>query len=444
MSKNKVGFVSLGCPKALVDSERILTQLKTDGYSIAGDYQGADIVVVNTCGFIDAAKAESIEAIQEALDENGQVIVTGCLSKADKNLSEKFPQILSISGPQQYDTVVNAVHQHLPIKESIAYSGLPESGIKLTPPHYSYLKVSEGCNHKCSFCIIPSLRGKLESRALDSILKEAESLKQSGTKELLIIAQDTSAYGLDLKYEETSWRGQKLKTNFQTLCEQLAKLGIWVRLHYVYPYPHVDKVIHLMSEGHLLPYLDIPFQHAHPEILKAMKRPASSENVLTRINKWREICPDITLRSTFIVGFPGETDAHFESLLQFLDDAQLDRAGCFKYSQVDGAKSNLLDKHVEESVKEERWQRLMEHQSNISAKKLQTKIGTKIEIIIDEASGTEATGRSKGDAPDIDGKIFINNGEYYTPGQIVQLTITDTDQFDCYVGVRDSISVTNL
>ena len=320
MQKNKVGFVSLGCPKALVDSERILTQLKGDGYEISADYQGSDIVVVNTCGFIDEAKAESLEAIEEAINENGRVVVTGCLTKADHKLQEKFPNILSLSGPQQYETVVNAVHQHLPIKKSVVYPPLPSIGIKLTPKHYAYLKISEGCNHKCSFCIIPSLRGKLLSRPLTAILQEAEQLTQSGVQELLIIAQDTSAYGLDLKYEKTQWKGETLTTNFQTLCEQLAKLGIWIRLHYVYPYPHVDKVIHLMNEGFLLPYLDIPFQHADPEILKAMKRPASSENVLKRIKAWRAICPDINIRSTFIVGFPGETEQHFQNLLDFLDE----------------------------------------------------------------------------------------------------------------------------
>ena len=443
----KVGMVSLGCPKALVDSERILTTLKTDGYEIVGDYQGADLVVVNTCGFIDSAKAESLQAIQEALNENGKVIVTGCLSKADKNLKEKFPNLLSVSGPQQYDTVVNAVHQYLPqsknFQSAANYPNIPKSGIKLTPRHYAYLKVSEGCNHKCTFCIIPSLRGPLLSRSLDDVLNEAQALKNDGVKELVVVAQDTSAFGLDGKYPDILWQGQHIKSNFQNLCEQLSKLGIWVRLHYVYPYPHVDKIIPLMNEGGLLPYLDIPFQHAHPDILKAMKRPASSENVLKRIAHWRSICPDITLRSTFIVGFPGESEAHFQNLLHFLEEAQIDRAGCFKYSQVDGAKSNALKDHVDEDVKEERWHRLMSLQAEISQKRLAAKIGSVQEVIIDEISPTQCFGRTRGDAPDIDGKVIIEGAHQFRQGDIVSLTINDADNFDLYANSSSSKNIGN-
>jgi len=448
----KVGMVSLGCPKALVDSERILTTLKNDGYEIVGDYAGADIVVVNTCGFIDSAKEESLQAISEALSENGKVIVTGCLSNADKNLKEKFPNLLSVSGPQQYDTVVKAVRQHLPASQNAQagnlYPKLPASGIKLTPRHYAYLKVSEGCNHKCTFCIIPSLRGKLDSRRIDDVLREAELLKNDGVKELLIVAQDTSAYGLDIKYEEAVWNGKTVKTQFQSLCEQLAALGIWVRLHYVYPYPHVDKVIPLMNEGYLLPYLDIPFQHSHPDILKAMKRPASSENVLKRIEAWRDICPDITLRSTFIVGFPGETDAHFENLLEFLEEAQLDRVGCFKYSKVDGAVSNALANHVDEEIKEQRWHELMELQANISRDRLAKKVGGKEKIIIDQAAPYECFGRSRGDAPDIDGQVIITGLNTYKAGDIIELKITGSDDFDLFVDLNTKstgkISLSNL
>lgn len=448
----KVGMVSLGCPKALVDSERILTTLKGDGYDIVGDYEGADIVVVNTCGFIDSAKEESLQAISEALSENGKVIVTGCLTNADKNLKEKFPSLLSISGPQQYDTVVKAVRQYLPTSKNAQsdniYPKLPASGIKLTPRHYAYLKVSEGCNHKCTFCIIPTLRGKLDSRLIDDVLKEAEALKNDGVKELLIVAQDTSAYGLDLKYEEVLWHGKSIKTQFQTLCEHLAQLGIWVRLHYVYPYPHVDKIIPLMNQGNLLPYLDIPFQHAHPDILKAMKRPASSENVLQRIQTWRDICPDITLRSTFIVGFPGETDAHFENLLEFLDEAQLDRVGCFKYSKVDGAVSNALANHVDEDIKEQRWHELMQLQAEISSERLAKKIGRTEQVIIDQASPYECIARSRGDAPDIDGRVIIKGLNTYQAGDIVPVKITGSDDFDLFADLgsksTSKISLSNV
>jgi len=438
--QQKVGMVSLGCPKALVDSERILTTLKSDGYEIIGDYDGADVVVVNTCGFIDSAKEESLQAIDEALNENGKVIVTGCLSAADNTLEERFPNLLSVSGPQQYDTVVNAVRKHFPISQNAntheIYPHIPESGIKLTPRHYAYLKVSEGCNHKCTFCIIPSLRGRLDSRRIDDVLKEAVALKNDGVKELLIVAQDTSAYGLDIKYQEAMWQDRKIKSQFQTLCKELSQLGIWVRLHYVYPYPHVDKIIPLMNEGNLLPYLDIPFQHAEPEILKAMKRPASSENVMTRIKTWREICPDINLRSTFIVGFPGETEAHFESLLDFLREARLDRVGCFKYSQVDGAVSNALASHVNETVKEQRWHRLMQVQAEISRDRLAQKIGRTEAIIIDEASPYTCIGRTRGDAPDIDGRVIIQGKNTYQSGDIINLAIDNSDDFDLFVDLE--------
>jgi ribosomal protein S12 methylthiotransferase len=452
IKNQKVGMVSLGCPKALVDSERILTTLTSEGYDIVGDYDGADLVIVNTCGFIDSAKAESLQAINEALSENGKVIVTGCLSKADQQLQEKFPELLSISGPQQYDTVVKAVRQHLPnsqtVQNSNLYPNLPASGIKLTPRHYAYLKVSEGCNHKCTFCIIPSLRGKLDSRRIDQVLQEAEALKNDGVKELLIVAQDTSAYGLDIKYEQAIWNGKTIKTQFQTLCEELSQLGIWVRLHYVYPYPHVDKIIPLMNEGSLLPYLDIPFQHSHPDILKAMKRPASSENVLKRVQTWREICPDINLRSTFIVGFPGETEQHFQHLLEFLHEAKLDRAGCFKYSKVDGAVSNKLHNHVDEEIKEQRWHDFMETQTKISRQQLAKKVGKKESIIIDESSPFECFGRSRGDAPDIDGRVIIQGSNTFKPGDIIEAKITNSDDFDLFVDLNskstDKISLENL
>lgn len=449
-NKPKVGMVSLGCPKALVDSERILTQLSQDGYELVDGYDNADLVVVNTCGFIDSAKEESLQAINEALNENGKVIVTGCLSKADNQLKEKFPNLLNISGPQQYDSVVNAVHQYLPQSASLEqsiYPSLPASGIKLTPRHYAYLKISEGCNHKCTFCIIPDLRGKLSSRLIDEVLDEAVLLKNDGVKEILIVAQDTSAYGIDLKYQHTSWQNKSLKTQFRTLCEELSTLGIWVRLHYVYPYPHVDEIIPLMNEGFLLPYLDIPFQHAHPDILKAMKRPASSENVLKRINRWREICPDIHIRSTFIVGFPGETEAHFETLLHFLEKAQINRAGCFKYSEVEGAVSNNLNNHVSEEIKEERWHRLMALQTKISAQLLKNKVGNKEKIIIDQSSPMECIGRTRGDAPEIDGQVIIKGLNNFKPGDIVELLITDSDDFDLFVDLsaqKKKIALNNI
>ena len=400
-SSNKVGFVSLGCPKALVDSERILTQLKSDGYDIVPTYDDADLVVVNTCGFIDSAKQESLDAIGEAIDENGKVLVTGCMGAQKEVITNAHPKVLGVTGPAAYEQVVNQVHNFLPQNKSHDpfIDLVPAHGIKLTPRHYAYLKISEGCNHRCSFCIIPSMRGDLVSRPVGDVLDEAERLTNAGVRELLVISQDTSAYGVDNKYQTGFWQGQPVKASMQGLCEALAQLGIWVRLHYVYPYPHVDKIIPLMAEGKILPYLDIPFQHASLSVLKAMKRPAATEKTLDRIRTWRELCSDITLRSTFIVGFPGETDADFEELLQFLQIAQLDRVGCFQYSPVDGAAANDLDNHVPEELKQERWKRFMETQQEISTQKLQAKIGQKLEVLVDEANAEGIVARSAADAP---------------------------------------------
>ncbi len=434
MSSPKVGFVSLGCPKALVDSERILTQLRVDGYDIVPSYDGADVVVVNTCGFIDAAKAESLDAIGEAIRENGKVIVTGCLGVHENEIRQAHPQVLSVTGPQQYEQVVSAVHTHAPYDRSHdPFTDLvPPQGIKLTPRHYAYLKISEGCNHKCSFCIIPSMRGKLASRTIDDVLREAEGLVKAGVKELLVISQDTSAYGSDIKYKTGFWHGKPLKSSLQGLCEALGSFGIWVRLHYVYPYPHVDYIIPLMAEGKILPYLDIPFQHGSPRVLKAMHRPAATENTLERIQAWRRICPDIAIRSTFIVGFPGETDEDFETLLEFLQEAQLDRVGCFQYSPVDGARANELPDHVPDEVKQERWERFMETQQLISANKLQQQIGRILDVLIDEVTDEQAIGRSYADAPEIDGNVFIRNPAKLKPGEIVNVRIEDADEYDLY------------
>ncbi|MFK8084151.1 MAG: 30S ribosomal protein S12 methylthiotransferase RimO, partial [Granulosicoccus sp.] len=402
-SPPKVGFVSLGCPKALVDSERILTQLRTDGYDVVPDYDSADLVVVNTCGFIDSAVAESMDAIGEALDENGRVIVTGCLGVKAEEIQVKYPKVLAVTGPQAYEEVVGAVHTHLPneIEHNPFLDLVPPQGIKLTPRHYAYLKISEGCNHRCSFCIIPSMRGNLVSRDAGDVMAEAKRLKDAGVRELLIVSQDTSAYGVDIRYRTAFWEGRPIKTKLKELCEALGELGIWVRLHYVYPYPHVDHIIPLMAEGKILPYLDIPFQHASQRILKSMKRPAASENNLTRIKAWREICPELTIRSTFIVGFPGETEEDFQELLQFLDDAQLDRVGCFTYSPVEGATANALDNHVPEEVKEERLRLFMEKQSVISAQRLQAKVGSRQVVLIDSVEGDSAIARSSSSAPEI-------------------------------------------
>jgi ribosomal protein S12 methylthiotransferase len=433
-SSNKVGFVSLGCPKALVDSERILTQLKSDGYDIVPSYDDADLVVVNTCGFIDSAKQESLDAIGEAIAENGKVLVTGCLGAQKEIITNAHPKVLGVTGPAAYEQVVNQVHNFLPQNASHDpfIDLVPAHGIKLTPRHYAYLKISEGCNHRCSFCIIPSMRGDLVSRPVGDVLDEAERLANAGVRELLVISQDTSAYGVDTKYQTGFWQGQPVKASMQGLCEALAQLGIWVRLHYVYPYPHVDKIIPLMAEGKILPYLDIPFQHASLNVLKAMKRPAATEKTLDRILNWREQCPDITLRSTFIVGFPGETDADFEELLEFLEIAQLDRVGCFQYSAVDGAAANELANPVAEELKQERWERFMAAQQKISTKKLQAKIGQVVEVLVDEANAEQIVARSAADAPEIDGNVFIQPDRDVEAGDFIQAKIDDADEYDLF------------
>jgi len=435
-SSGKVGFISLGCPKALVDSERILTQLKLDGYDIVPSYENADVVVVNTCGFIDSAKQESLDAIGEALSENGKVIVTGCMGKDAQDITRVHPGVLAVSGPQAYEEVVGAVHEFVPPSASHNphIDLVPPQGIKLTPRHYAYLKISEGCNHSCSFCIIPDLRGKLVSRPIGDVLSEAERLVAAGVRELLVISQDTSAYGVDIKYRTGFWNGRPIKSRMQELCEALAEFGIWVRLHYVYPYPHVDNVIPLMASGNLLPYLDIPFQHGSPRVLKAMKRPAAAENTLERIRTWRDICPDITLRSTFIVGFPGETDEDFEILLNFLQQAQLDRVGCFQYSPVDGARANALPDHVPARLKQERWERFMETQQAISASKLQAKVGNTIEILIDSVDEQGAVGRGTADAPEIDGKVYLDGVIDVQPGDFVEAVVESADDYDLWAG----------
>jgi len=435
ISPPKIGFVSLGCPKALVDSERILTQLRTEGYDIVPSYDAADLVVVNTCGFIDSAVAESLEAIGEALNENGRVIVTGCLGVKAEDIQAQYPQVLAVTGPQAYTDVVNAVHRHLPF--TVAHDPfielVPPQGIKLTPAHYAYLKISEGCNHHCTFCIIPSMRGKLVSRDAGSVLEEAQRLKEAGVRELLVISQDTSAYGVDLRYRTGFWNGRPVRARFKELCEALSELGIWVRLHYVYPYPHVDEVIPLMAEGKLLPYLDIPFQHASTRILKLMKRPAATENNLERIRAWRSICPELTIRSTFIVGFPGETDAEFEELLAFLDSADLDRVGCFQYSPVAGATANDLPDPIPDAVKQERFERFMATQEKISARRLAAKVGTTQIVLIDTVDGDIAIARSTSDAPEIDGIVTIPVDDYdIEPGDFIEVKITSADHHDLW------------
>ncbi|MCF7223190.1 30S ribosomal protein S12 methylthiotransferase RimO [Marilutibacter chinensis] len=444
----RVGFVSLGCPKALVDSERILTQLKVEGYDLVPSYDDADVVVVNTCGFIDSAVAESLDAIGEAMAENGKVIVTGCLGKREEVIREAHPGVLSISGPQDYASVMSAVHSALPPKHDPFVDLVPrrhsdeaaDVGIKLTPKHYAYLKISEGCNHRCSFCIIPSMRGDLVSRPVDQVLREAEKLAMGGVRELLVISQDTSAYGVDLRYAEREWRGRAWQTRMKALCEGLSELGIWTRLHYVYPYPHVDDVIPLMAETgpdgmrRLLPYLDIPFQHANPRILKLMKRPGAVDRTLERIRRWREICPDITIRSTFIVGFPGETDGEFEQLLDFLEEAQLDRVGAFAYSPVEGAAANGLPDPVPEELKQERLARFMELQADISTARLEAKVGTVQRCLVDAIDGELAIARSMADAPEIDGLVQIQNGfeAGLKPGEFVDVEILGSDEHDLY------------
>ncbi|MGS1017506.1 30S ribosomal protein S12 methylthiotransferase RimO [Allosphingosinicella humi] len=432
-SPPKVGMVSLGCPKALVDSERILTKLRSDGYALSPDYDEADVVLVNTCGFLDSAKEESLAAIGEAIAENGRVIVTGCMGKEADVIRERFPEVLAVTGPQQYEQVVGAVHEAAPMPPSAFLNLVPEGGLKLTPRHYSYLKISEGCNHRCSFCIIPSIRGDLVSRRPDAILREAEKLVAAGTKELLVISQDTSAYGVDLRHAEWPWKGEPVRAHMTDLARELGKLGAWVRLHYVYPYPHVDKVIPLMAEGLVLPYLDIPFQHAAPNVLKAMKRPANEAKVLERVKGWREICPDITIRSTFVVGFPGETEEDFQYLLDWLDEAQLDRVGAFRFEPVEGATANALPGAVPEEVKEERYARLMEKTAAISAAKLQAKVGRTIDVLIDLADGEGgATGRSKADAPEIDGEVHLRDAGDAKPGDIIRVLVEDADEHDLF------------
>ncbi|MBA2709649.1 MAG: 30S ribosomal protein S12 methylthiotransferase RimO [Tatlockia sp.] len=429
---HKVGFVSLGCPKALVDSERIITQLRAQGYELVSSYQDAGVVVVNTCGFIDAAVTESLDTIKEAMAENGRVIVTGCLGAKKDLIREACPDVLHISGAHAYEEVVRAVHRHLPPPADPFTQLVPPQGIKLTPRHYAYLKISEGCNQKCTFCIIPTMRGKLQSYPLTQVLSEAKRLKEAGVQELLVISQDTSAYGVDTRYQPVEWQGQTIKTQFYDLCAALGELGIWVRLHYVYPYPHVDDVIPLMRDGLILPYLDIPLQHANSRVLKAMKRPASSENTLARIKQWRQICPDITIRSTFIVGFPGETEQEFEELLDFLEEARLDRVGCFQYSPVEGAKANELANPLDEAVKEERYHRFMQTQATISREKLATKIGTTQVVLIDEIKEEQLVARSKSDAPEIDGLVFLPLNEQIKIGDRVEVKITDSDDYDLY------------
>jgi len=429
----RVGFISLGCPKNLVDSEQILTQLRIDGYEISADYEQAEIVVVNTCGFIDSAVVESLDTIGEALAENGRVIVTGCLGiKADEIMAE-FPQLLAITGPHAYEEVVSAVREHLPPpKHNPLIDLVPEQGVKLTPRHYAYLKISEGCNHKCTFCVIPSMRGKLVSREAVSVIGEARRLVNSGVRELLVVSQDTSAYGVDIKYNATSVAGKEVKAKFYDIAEALGELGVWVRLHYVYPYPHVDDVIPLMAEGKVLPYLDIPFQHASPRILKLMKRPGSSERTLERVKAWRQACPELTIRSTFIVGFPGETEQEFQELLDFLEEAQLDRVGCFAFSPVEGADANDLPDPVPEDVKLQRLDRFMQLAARISAERLATKVGQKLEVLIDQVHGEGGVGRTRGDAPEIDGVVNLSSEIPLQPGQFALVRIIDADQYDLW------------
>ncbi len=427
-----VSFVSLGCPKALVDSERIITRLRAEGYELSREHKGADLVIVNTCGFLDSAKAESLDAIGQALAENGKVIVTGCMGAEPEQITAKFPNVLAITGPQQYESVVAAVHKAAPPQHDPFVDLVPPEGIKLTPRHYAYLKISEGCNNRCTFCIIPKLRGDLVSRPAADVLREAERLVTAGVKELLVISQDTSAYGVDIKYAASQWKNREVKAKFLDLSRELGAFGAWVRLHYVYPYPHVDEVIELMADGVVLPYLDIPFQHAAPDVLKRMKRPAAQEKTLGRIARWRKICPDLTLRSTFIVGFPGETDEDFEMLLEWLDEAALDRVGCFRYEPVKGAVSNDLAAPVPKDVVEERWHRFMKRQQAISAKRLKRKVGTRQQVIIDEVGPSVAKGRSKGDAPEIDGAVYVASRRPLRVGEIATVKIERADEYDLH------------
>ena len=447
----RISYVSLGCPKALVDSERILTRLRAEGYELSREHAGADLVIVNTCGFLDSAQAESLDAIGAALNENGKVVVTGCMGAEPEKITDRFPNVFAVTGPQQYESVVAAVHRAVPPAHDPFVDLVPPEGIKLTPRHYAYLKISEGCNNRCSFCIIPKLRGDLVSRPAADVLREAEQLVKAGVKELLVISQDTSAYGVDVKYAASHWKGRPVRAKFLDLARELGKLGVWVRLHYVYPYPHVDEVIPLMADGKVLPYLDIPFQHAAPEVLKRMKRPAAQEKTLERIQRWREVCPSLTIRSTFIVGFPGETDADFELLLDWLDHAQLDRVGCFKYEPVKGAVANDLAAPVPDEVKESRWHRFMQRQQVISAKRLKAKVGTRQQVIIDEVGHARAPakwepvrrqehaqnqylakGRSKGDAPEIDGAVYVASRRPLRVGEIATVKIERADDYDLH------------
>ena len=428
----KIGFVSLGCPKALVDSERIITRLRAEGYELSASYEGADAVVVNTCGFLNSAKEESLAAIGEALAENGRVIVTGCLGVEADRIRAAYPDVLAITGPHQYEAVVAEVHKAVPRPHDPFLDLVPPQGVRLTPRHYAYVKISEGCNNMCSFCIIPALRGRLVSRPLGEVMREAERLVAAGVQELLVISQDTSAYGLDLGYAKSAWRGQDHETRFLSLAEALGGLGVWVRLHYVYPYPHVDQVLKLMAEGRVLPYLDIPFQHASPKVLKAMRRPAHQEKTLERIGRWRETCPDLALRSTFIVGFPGETEEDFELLLDWLSEARLSRVGCFKYENVDGARANALPGHVPEEVKEERYDRLMRHQQAISAELLGTRVGKTVEVMVDEVDEGGAVARSHWDAPEIDGNVYLTTNLALKPGDRLMVAVEDGNEYDLW------------
>ncbi|MFL5205039.1 MAG: 30S ribosomal protein S12 methylthiotransferase RimO [Microvirga sp.] len=428
----KLSFVSLGCPKALVDSERIITRLRAEGYELARKHDGADLAIVNTCGFLDSAKAESLSAIGEALAKNGKVIVTGCMGAEPETITERFPEVLAVTGPQQYESVVEAVHRALPPRHDPFLDLVPPEGVKLTPRHYAYLKISEGCNNRCSFCIIPKLRGDLVSRPIADVLREAERLAKAGVKELLVISQDTSAYGLDIKYQPSLWKDREVRTRFFELAKELGDLGMWVRMHYVYPYPHVDEVIPLMAEGKILPYLDIPFQHASPRVLKSMRRPGNQEKTLERIRKWREICPDLAIRSTFIVGFPGETEEDVDFLMQWLKDAKIDRAGCFQYEPVQGAPANDIAGAVTPEEKEERWHRFMQTQQKVSARILKSKVGKTLPVIIDEQGATVATGRTKYDAPEIDGVVYVASRQALKSGEIVNVKIEASDEYDLH------------
>ncbi|MFQ5470781.1 MAG: 30S ribosomal protein S12 methylthiotransferase RimO [Gammaproteobacteria bacterium] len=435
---NKIGFVSLGCPKALVDSENMITHLKSEGYETSNSYQEAGIVVINTCGFVNQAIEESLDAIGEAMAENGKVIVTGCLGTNREIIKNRYPNVLSISGPNQISEVVQQIHRHLPPEENTLRDYMPPQRIKLTPRHYAYLKISEGCNHSCTFCIIPSLRGRLVSRNIGDVLSDAATMVKGGVKELLVIAQDTSAYGLDIGYQTGFWSGKPVRSRFKELVEQLGGLGAWLRLHYIYPYPHIDEIIPLMSEGMILPYLDIPFQHSEPALLKAMKRPARSDNTLSRIKCWREICPDIGIRSTFIVGFPGKSDSAFEHLLEFIEEAQLDRIGCFTYSPVAGARANDLPDPVPEEIKQERMERLMTQQAEISKNKLKNRIGSQIQVVIDEITEDQAIARSKYDAPDIDGQVYVDSSAELSTGDKINVIVTDSDDHDLYARIGEN------